>query len=168
METQRTRTTPTDAEITDLLARMRETHDTYAALVTDYDEEATHRRPAPSEWSATETIAHIADLDQFNRTQRYNAILMEDAPTLPAYDPDASMAAGNYAAMSTTEVLALLKAERDAVLMLLEGLRPHEWARTGVHPRFGAGTLFDHVARTPGHDEAHVAQVRAALGAARA
>ncbi len=158
-----TDTAPTETQIATVLDRMRGAYDTYAALLSSSDEAAARRQPAPGEWSAVETVAHIADLDQFNRTERYNAILMTDSPELPAYDPDARNAAGNHAAMSTTDVLAFFKAERDALLMLLEGLRPHEWARIGVHPRWGAQTLYEFVARMPDHDDMHVGQARAAL-----
>lgn len=163
METHTTGTAPTDAEVAAVLEKLRGAYDPYAALVDGLDEAATHHAPAAGEWSAVEVIAHLADLDQFNRTQRYNAILMREAPELPAYDPDARNAAGNHAAMSTTDALAFFKAERDAVVMLLQGLRPHEWARVGVHNRWGAQTLYELVARMPGHDEMHIGQARAAL-----
>lgn len=165
METSHTTgTAPAETQIAAVLNRMRGAYDTYAALIAASDEAAAHRQPAAGEWSAVEVIAHLADLDQFNRTERYNAILMTESPQLPAYDPDARNAAGNHAAMSTTDVLAFFKAERDALLMLLEGLRPHEWARIGIHPRWGAQTLYELVARTPDHDEMHVGQAQAALG----
>lgn len=165
METHPGGTAPTEEEVAALLDQLRATHDRYTALVAPYDEEMMHRRPATGEWSGVETIAHLGDLDLFNRTERYNAILMEDAPALPAYDPDARVAAANYEAMTVADALQFLKTERDAILMLFEGLRPHEWARIGVHPDRGPRTLFELASTLPGHDQMHMEQVRAAVGA---
>lgn len=157
-------TAPTTEETTALLAQLRGTHDAYADLAATYSEEAMHRQPAPGEWSGVQTIAHIADLDLFYRTERFNLMLMEDAPTLPLYDPDARMAAGNFAVMTAAEALDFMKTERDALLMLLEGLRPHEWARVGVHPERGPKTLYELAASLVGHGEMHMGQLRAAAG----
>jgi len=164
--TQATDTAPTTEETTALLAQLRATHDAYGALAATYSEEQMQHRPAPGEWSGAQTIAHLADLDLFYRTERFPLILMENAPTLPAslYDPDARMAAGNFGALTTDQALDFLKTERDALLMLLEGLRPHEWARVGVHPERGPKTLYELASTLAAHGEMHMAQVRAAAG----
>lgn len=163
---QETTQGPTEAQVQELLDGLRAVHDLYAALLAPESDAALHHRPAAGEWSAIEVVCHIADLDMFDRTERFNAILMEDNPTLPAYEPDARIAAANYQAFSATEALDLLKQERDLVLALFEGLRPHEWARTGVHPRFGERTLFQ-LADTRNHDQMHTEQARTAIGSAK-
>lgn len=159
---------PSEAEVATLLERLRAVQGRYAEAVDGADDDALHHRPAAGEWSAVEVIAHIGDLDLFNRTQRYNAILMEDQPQLPAYDPDLRIAEGQYGDMTTLDALAFLKRERDSILMLFEGLRPHEWARVGMHPERGPQTLFQLASGLPGHDEMHLGQVAAAMGSARA
>lgn len=162
--THATGTAPATEETTALLAQLRATHDAYTALAATYSEEQMHRQPAPGEWSGAQTIAHLADLDLFYRTERFPLILMADTPTLPSYDPDARMAAGNFGAMTTAQALDFLKTERDALLMLLEGLRPHEWARVGVHPERGPKTLYELAGTLAAHGEMHMAQVQAAAG----
>ena len=163
-----TGTGPTPETVAALLTQLRATHDNYEALIAPYSEEALHRRPAPDEWSGVEVIAHLADLDLFNRTERYNVILNEagsDAPHLPAYDPDARIAAANYQALTALDALQLFKTERDTVVMLFEGLRPHEWARIGIHPTRGPQTLFEMANTLAGHDQMHMGQLQAAAGA---
>lgn len=164
---QETTQGPTEAQVQELLAGLRTVHGSYAALLTPESDATLHHRPATGEWSAIEVTCHIADLDMFNRTERFNAILMEDNPTLPAYEPaDEHVTAANYQALSAMEALDLLKQERDLILALLEGLRPHEWVRTGIHPRLGERTLFQ-LADMRNHDQMHAEQARAAIASAK-
>jgi DinB superfamily len=149
-----------------MLAELRDAPEAFALLFAREDEETLHHRPAPGEWSAVEIVAHLGDLDAFNRTERFNAILMEDHPTLPVYEPDARVATANYQALSGTEALDFLKRERDLIVSLLEGLRPHELARTGMHPRDGERSLMQ-LADMRKHDRTHLDQVSAAIAAAK-
>lgn len=149
-----------------LLRELRDAPEAFALLFARADEAALHHRPADGEWSAVEIVGHLGDLDAFDRTERFNAILIEDRPSLPAYEPDARVAAAEYQSLSGTQALDLLKRERELILALLEGLRPVELARTGVHPRFGERTLLQ-FADMRNHDRTHLDQVTAAIAAAQ-
>jgi hypothetical protein len=153
-------------ESTAMINELRDAPEAYAMLFAPESEETLHHRPAEGEWSAVEIVCHLADLDAFNRTQRFNAILMEENPELPNYEPDARVAEANYQALSATDALEFMKRERDLITALLEGLRPHELARTGVHPRFGERTLFQ-MADMRNHDRTHLDQVTAAIASAK-
>lgn len=160
-----------DQEREAVLAELRDAPQAFALLFEREDEETLHHRPAPGEWSAVETVAHLGDLDAFNRTERFNVILdetlTEAPPTLPAYEPaDERVAAGNYQALSSTEALDFFKRERDLIVALLEGLRPHELARTGIHPKMGERTLLQ-LADLRVHDRNHLDQASAAIAAAK-
>lgn len=149
-----------------LLRELRDAPEAFALLFARADEAALHHRPAEGEWSAVEVVGHLGDLDAFNRTERFNAILMQDRPELPVYEPDARVAAADYQALTGTEVLDFFKRERDLILALLEGLRPVELARTGIHPRFGERSLLQ-FADMRNHDRTHLDQVTAAIASAQ-
>ncbi len=153
-------------EAATIINELRDAPEAYAMIFAPESEETLHHRPAEGEWSAVEVVCHVADLDAFNRTQRFNAVLMEENPELPAYEPDARMAEANYQALSVTDALEFMKRERDLITALLEGLRPHELARTGVHPRFGERTLLQ-MADMRNHDRTHLDQVIAAIAAGK-
>jgi hypothetical protein len=153
-------------EIETIISELRDAPEAFAMLFAPESEETLHHRPAEGEWSAVEVVCHLADLDAFNRTQRFNAILMEDNPALPTYEPDARMTEANYQALSATDALEFFKRERDLITALLEGLRPHELARTGVHPRFGERTL-QQMADMRNHDRTHLDQVTAAIASGK-
>lgn len=148
-----------------LLGELRDAPEAFALLFARADEAALHHRPAAGEWSAVEVVGHLGDLDAFNRTERFNAILMRDRPELPAYEPDDRVAAADYQSLSGAEALDFFKRERDLIVALLEGLRPIELARTGVHPRSGERTLLQ-LADLRNHDRTHLDQVSAAIAAA--
>ena len=156
----------TGNEMETIIKELHDAPDAFALLFAPESEETLHHRPAEGEWSAVEVVCHVADLDAFNRTERFNAILIEENPTLPAYEPDARVTEANYQALTSTDALDLMKRERDLITALLEGLRPHELARTGVHPRFGERTL-QQMADMRNHDRTHLDQVAAAIAAAK-
>lgn len=149
-----------------VIRELRDAPEAYAMLFAPESEETLHHRPAEGEWSAVEVVCHLADLDAFNRTQRFNAILMEENPALPAYEPDARVMEANYQALSAMDALDFFKRERDLITALLETLRPHELARTGMHPRDGERTLLQ-MADLRGHDRMHLDQVTAAIASAK-
>lgn len=165
-ETSSTAPGASENEAAAVIRELRDAPEAYAMLFAPESEETLHHRPAEGEWSAVEVVGHLADLDAFNRTQRFNAILMEENPALPAYEPDARVAEANYQALSATDALDLFKRERDLITALLETLRPHELARTGMHPRDGQRTLRQ-LADMRNHDRMHLDQVTAAIAAAK-
>ncbi len=165
-ETPPTTEDPMKSEAHALLGELRDAPEAFALLFAPESEETLHHRPAAGEWSAVEIVGHLADLDAFNHTQRFNAILMEENPELPVYEPDERVATANYQALSGADALSLLKRERDLIDVLLEGLRPHELARTGIHPRFGQRTLLQ-FADMRNHDRTHLDQAAAAIASAK-
>jgi hypothetical protein len=158
--------TGNENEIETIITELHDAPDAFAMLFAPENEETLHHRPAAGEWSAVEIVCHLGDLDAFNRTERFNAILMEENPQLPAYEPDARVREANYQALTSTDALEFMKRERDLITSLLEGLRPHELARTGVHPTYGERTL-QRMADMRNHDRTHLDQVAAAIASAR-
>jgi len=159
-------TVPGGAEVGALIRELRDAPEAFATLFAPESDETLHHRPAEGEWSAIEVVGHLADLDAFNRTQRFNAILIEENPALPAYEPDARVTEADYQALSANDALNLLKRERDLITTLLETLRPHELARTGLHPRDGERTLLQ-LADMRNHDRTHLEQAAAAIASAK-
>ncbi|MCA1667679.1 MAG: DinB family protein [Thermomicrobia bacterium] len=153
-------------EIETIIKELRDAPEAFTMLFASESEETLHHRPAEGEWSAVEIVSHLADLDAFNRTERFNAILIEENPALPAYEPDARVMEANYQALTSADALSFLKRERELITVLLEGLRPHELARTGVHPQYGERALLQ-MADMRNHDRTHLDQVAAAIASAK-
>lgn len=134
------------------------------ALLTDLDEDWTHRPYGPETWTAHEVVAHLIFAEQTDWPPRWRHILQHaDASPFPPFDR-----AGHFPlarAHSTRELLDLFQQERTANLAALDalGLAPADFARPGTHPALGAVTLGNLLATWAAHDLNHLAQISKAL-----
>ena len=108
----------------------------YRALLTTMEQEddrgsIMHRRPDPGTWSAVEYTAHVADvLDELATGIR--RVVVEDRPTVRAWDPDQRAAEQRYAEQDREQALASLDAACARLAGVLEGVDPGDWNRTGT------------------------------------
>jgi hypothetical protein len=127
--------------------------------------EAAHTRPAPSEWSAIECLAHAVDAEVVS-TARYRWILAHDEPPLTGYDQDLwveRLHADRSA--DAEELLQLFSPLRFANIALWANASEEDRARVGIHAERGRES-FDLLFRMlAGHDRFHLAQARRALDA---
>lgn len=107
----------------------------YAAIVEGHDAAAD----APSGWSATSYIWHLADLAR-GWSERW--VVLADSPgaLLAGWDPDELAAARNYAGMPTVSALWALS---EGVARLLELTDDLDDATTFMHGDWGEGTVAD-------------------------
>lgn len=159
---------PTGYSHNDVQALLRELRDMpqeLAMLFAAESEETLHHH-SEDDWSAVEIVAHLADHDAFERSQRFEVILSEDNPELPGDDTRFEVARSNYQALSGEEALDFFRRERSLTVALLERLCPDDWMRTGIHPNDGECTLL-HIADLRGHDREHFNQVVAIIAGAK-
>ncbi len=119
------------------------------------------QHPQPGEWSARETVTHLAAAEPpfLARLQR---IAREENPFLPYFGPDV---ARPDSAESLPQALALFRARRDELLAYLSGLAPADWERPAVHETMGVTTLALQVQNLINHDREHLAQLHLAVEA---
>lgn len=120
------------------------------------------RRPKPGEWSATEVLAHLADVELASGF-RIRKILSEPRPALSAYDQDAWAKALRYPRQDPRELLETFQAMRSANLSLVRSLAPAQRRRVGVHAEAGPIRLDQLVAHLANHDLNHLNQLRTTL-----
>jgi hypothetical protein len=115
-------------------------------------------RAEPGEWSARETVAHLAAAEApfLKRLQR---ITTEHDPYLPYFGPDVARPDSGE---TLPEALAGFRAGRDSLLVFLSGLAPEDWERPAVHETMGATTLALQVQNVINHDLEHLAQLHQA------
>lgn len=112
-------------------------------------------RAEPGEWSATETLTHLAAAEP-PFLQRLQRITAEDNPFLPYFGPNV---ARPDAAQPLPQALAGFRAGRDRLLAFLSGLAPADWDRPAVHETMGLTTLALQVQNIINHDLEHLAQL---------
>jgi hypothetical protein len=93
-------------------------------------------RPRPSQWSASENVAHLARYHQVFLA-RLERILVEDRATLPSYQAEEDPEWPKWAEMPSRLMIQRLQELRSLVVQRVSALSPDQLKRTAVHPAFG-------------------------------
>lgn len=143
-----------------VLARWHGQLGTLLTLLEGLSSQAWARRPAPDEWSLTEIVCHLRDIDREVHAPRIESILSTDSPFLPALDTDAWARQRDYAHQSGPEALAALTEYRIQTLHRLESLAPEAWQRPARHALLGPITLAEVALLAADHELLHLARLR--------
>ena len=151
---------PPPAELAHRLAR---TVPTSQELTAGPDRENWLFRPGPGEWSATEIICHLRDVDREVHLPRLRSLIVEEQPFMPGVVSDEWAIERDYQAQDGRVALAALAAVRAELLALLPPAGSHIWERRGRHTFFGPTSFLELVYLALEHDELHIAQLRDVL-----
>ncbi len=129
------------------------------------DAAGADRRPSPEQWSAGEVLAHLRSCgDVWGGCIR--RVLAEPEPTIRAVNPRTFIETTDYARLGFADHLAAFTRDRAALLDLLRGLPPADWARRAVVT--GAGrpverTVLTYAEWLASHERPHLKQVERAV-----
>jgi FMN phosphatase YigB (HAD superfamily) len=135
---------------------------TPAALDTMITRSSSDRllsKPSAEEWSITEVLCHLRDVEAEVQLPRIQTILREDNPFLSAENTDAWAATRGYAAQDGQKALADFAASRATTLGLLRTLPDDLWSRRVRHAIFGPTSLLELVHFMTEHDRLHIQQI---------
>jgi hypothetical protein len=119
-----------------------------------------HYRPGPDQWSVTEILCHLRDVDREVHLPRLQSMIDEEEPFMPGVVADEWAAERNYQAQDGPAALVLLAETRAELLSLLPGAEDPTWQRRGRHTFFGPTSFLELVCLVLEHDELHIAQVQ--------
>jgi FMN phosphatase YigB (HAD superfamily) len=145
-----------------LLAVLRSTPAALATLCHQQNQDLG-QRPAPDEWSPSEVLCHLRDVDSEVNLLRLLKVVNEQNPFLPGQDTDPWAEVRQYCKQDGLLALADFTRARLEVLRLLENIPPEDWDRHARHAIFGPTNLRELVNIIAGHDILHVQQVYKAL-----
>ncbi|SRR5579871_2299571 len=114
--------------------------DFLAAALNGVPAEALSEKPASGKWSAHEQLAHLARYHQIF-IQRIERILAEQAPEFSRYRAEEDPEWKTWTSMTTQQVLVRLSSMRIKLMAQLHSLSEEDFARTGIHPKFGEMNL---------------------------
>jgi FMN phosphatase YigB (HAD superfamily) len=120
-------------------------------------------RPQPNEWSLTEIVCHLRDVEIEVNLPRLERILQEPYPFLPGVDSDRWAEERQYQQQDGRRALQRFSRARQRSLQLLERLSPADWQRNVRHAIFGPTQVLELVSFMAGHDQMHMHQVHQAL-----
>lgn len=141
-----------------LLAVLRSTPAALDSFSQRLPEEAWRQRPQPGEWSLTEMVCHLRDVDREVNLLRLRKVLQEENPFLPGSDTDPWAEERQYNQQDGVQALAQFTQARLEMLDLLATLPEVGWQRMARHAIFGRTNLFELVEITARHDQLHVRQ----------
>ncbi len=123
------------------------------------------RRPADGEWSLTEIVCHLRDVEREVHQPRLQTVLTTDNPFIPGIDADPWAAERDYQSESGPEALAQFAAARQQTRAMLSDLAAEAWLRPARHAFLGPTTLGEIGGWLLDHDRIHLEQARRTLAA---
>jgi FMN phosphatase YigB (HAD superfamily) len=141
-----------------LLATLRSTPAAIPMLIASLSSDGWKRQPAPAEWSVTEIICHLRDVEREVNLPRIRKLVAEENPFLAGEVTDRWVEERHYINQDGSQALTDFITARKETLGLLNGLQI-EWSRTARHAIFGPTTLLELVGIITGHDRAHIQQI---------
>ena len=150
----------TPPPIPELLNRLETFADNVRSLLTDRNEVDWHKRLAPEQWTLTEIICHLRDVEREVYRVRVNILIKEASPFVPGVSPDEWAEERGYAQQNGREALKTFLAARQDTLELLESLPPELWQKQGQHAYFGPTSMQELVYLAVRHDDIHWEQIK--------
>jgi uncharacterized damage-inducible protein DinB len=146
-----------------LLAILRSTPAALTSLLEPLAPDALTARPAADEWSITEILCHMRDVEREVDQPRIQQILGEDEPFIPARMPDEWAKTREYNKQDGLSALREFTAARIQTLETLQNLAPAQWSRKARHAILGPTTLQELVGFNAEHDRLHIQQMWKAI-----
>ena len=115
-------------------------------------------RPGSNEWSFTEILCHLRDVDLEVNSQRIEAVANGTNPFIPGINTDTWADERNYSVEhAPTALLGFIQA-RTAILNRLFHLSIDTWQLPARHAIFGPTTLKELLGFIATHDRVHISQ----------
>jgi len=141
------------------IAILRSTPAVLDGLTRGLPESNWKRRPEEGEWSITEVLCHLRDVDAEVNLPRLKTVIETTNPFIAGQDTDPWAESRKYYLQDGKQAFIDFVAARHKVVKLLEALAPADWDRPARHAIFGPTTLQELVKIQAAHDRLHQKQV---------
>ncbi|HET8970792.1 MAG TPA: DinB family protein [Candidatus Nanopelagicales bacterium] len=126
------------------------------------DADLLDRAPGVGAWSVTQVLHHLADYE-LRHSAALRAILVEDEPALPGWDPDRHADVLQYEVRPPADALTVILSLRQLNSRLLACQPPAAWARVATTAEGDRVDLAAVVLAAADHLAEHVLQARRAV-----
>ena len=154
---------PDYASPTAIMAILRSTPAALNSMMHPVPVQSWSSRPQPGEWSLTEIICHLRDVDAEVNYQRLQQVLQQANPFLPGQDTDPWAEQRSYITQDGPNALLHFNHIRRKIISLLDKIAPQDWQRSARHAIFGPTRLQELVSIIVAHDRLHITQAYEAL-----
>ncbi len=118
------------------------------------------RRPSSGEWSLTELICHLRDVEREVNLPRVRSVVETTNPFVAGADTDPWATERDYQSQSGPDALRDFIAARRETARYLRSRPNAIWTRTARHAIFGPTQLIEIVGWILDHDRIHLDQIR--------
>lgn len=116
-------------------------------------------RPRDGEWSITEVICHLRDVEREVHQVRFRDLVAAENVFLPGVVADDWIQQRQYQLQNGPAALKDFLAARSQTLVLLKDVPETMWDRRGQHAFFGPTSLHELLNLAVEHDKAHFDQL---------
>jgi hypothetical protein len=116
-------------------------------------------RPDGDEWSITEVVCHLRDVEREVHQVRFRDLVAAENVFLPGVVADDWIQQRQYQLQDGRTALKDFLAARSQTLVLLEDVPDSMWDRRGQHAFFGPTSLHELLNLAVEHDKAHFEQL---------
>lgn len=120
-------------------------------------------QPATEEWSLTEVMCHLRDVEKEVHQPRFRAVLAQAGAFLPGVSADEWAETRQYAQENGRAALASFLDARQETHAMLTNLDGSLWQRQGSHSFFGPTSMHELLNLVVKHDQSHWRQVQSLL-----
>ena len=145
------------------VAILRSTPAALDTLTSGLSGSAWVMHPEENEWSLTEIICHLRDVEIEVNLPRFSKVLDESNPFIAGQDTDPWVDERQYRDQDGPAALADFIAARIHLLDILDGLSLENWNRAARHAIFGPTDLKEMANIISGHDQLHIKQIHSLL-----
>jgi FMN phosphatase YigB (HAD superfamily) len=124
---------------------------------------AWSKRPFPDEWSLTEILCHLRDVELEVNLPRLERLVAEVNPFIAGQDTDRWAEERFYLHQDGQAALGRFAGARKSLLAMLAALAPEDWLRTARHTIFGPTDLKELAGIIAAHDRLHIQQIQSIL-----
>lgn len=119
-------------------------------------------RPDDNEWSLTEVVCHLRDVEHEVHQSRFRDLIAAENVFLPGVTADDWIAQRQYQLQDGPAALKEFLAARRQTIVLLDSIENETvWDRRGQHAFFGPTSLHELLSLAVKHDQAHFDQLSA-------
>ncbi len=120
-------------------------------------------QPAPGEWSLTEVMCHLRDVESEVHQRRFHMLIEEDNAFIPGVSADEWAGARNYRGQDGPKATEQYLLARQETVALLKSLDGSYWQRQGRHAFLGPTSMHELLHLAVRHDEIHWEQLKELL-----
>ena len=117
------------------------------------------RRQQPRQWSLTEVMCHLRDVEREVHQARFQTLLVRDGAFLAGAISDDWAEERDYQRQNGRQALTDFLAARRETVELLQNLDDALWQRQGNHAFFGQTTMHELLYLVVQHDRGHGQQI---------